>query len=233
MIKGRAFWSIASVGVAILAGACGRREQEALGQSSAPTPAGEWRTWRFDEVPIGQLPSGFSIPMTGSGTLPRWEVLAEPTAPSKPNVLAQRARENSGEHFNLAVVDQSDYQDLEVEVKLKAVEGREDQGGGLLWRYQDPDNYYVARANPLEDNFRIYRVVKGWRRQLQGANFKVTSGTWHTLKIVAKGDLMECFYDDKKYLAIRDKTFTRGKIGLWTKADAVTYFDDLQVRPLK
>jgi len=182
---------------------------------------------------VGQLPPGFAIQKTGEGTLPKWEVLADPTAPSPPHVLAQRSKENSGEHFNLAVVEESDYQDLEIEVTFKAVEGEEDQGGGLIWRYQDPDNYYVARANPLEDNFRIYRVVRGWRKQLQSARLKVTRGTWHTLRIVAKGDRMEGFYDGKKYLAIRDKTFPRGKIGLWTKADAVTYFDDLRARPLK
>jgi hypothetical protein len=118
-------------------------------------------------------------------------------------------------------------------VKFKAVEGTEDQGGGLIWRYQDPDNYYIARANPLEDNFRMYRVVQGSRRQLKGAYIKVASGIWHTMRIVAKDDRMECFYDDKKYMEVRDATFRRGKIGLWTKADAVTHFDDLRVRPIK
>ena len=160
-------------------------------------------------------------------------VLADPTAPSKPNILAQRSGENSGEQFSLAVVEDSDYQDLELEVKFKAVGGEEDQGGGLIWRYQDPGNYYIARANPLEDNFRIYRIVGGWRKQLQNANVKVTSGTWHIMRVVAKGDRMEGFYNGKKWLEIRDATFPCGKIGLWTKADALTHFDDLQVRPLK
>ncbi|MBI3990247.1 MAG: DUF1080 domain-containing protein [candidate division NC10 bacterium] len=225
-------WWITFVLVVLVGGACGKGEQEASGQPP-PIPAGEWRTWNFDQVPAGQLPSGFSSQKTGRGTLPKWEVLADPTATSKPNVLAQRSKENSGEHFNLAIVEDSDYRDLEVEVKFKAVGGEEDQGGGLIWRYQDPDNYYIARANPLEDNFRIYRVVKGWRKQLQSVSVKVMSGTWHTLRIVVKGDWMEGFYDGKKYLEIRDKTFSRGKIGLWTKADAVTSFDDLRARPLK
>ncbi len=232
-VKRIGIWLVALSGVALLGGAWSRGELEASGHSPPPTPAGEGRTWTFDQAPVGQLPSGFSMQKTGRGTLPKWEVVADPTAPTKPNVLAQRSKENSGEHFNLAVVEDSDYQDLELEVKFKAVEGKEDQGGGLIWRYQDPDNYYVARANPLEDNFRIYRVVKGRRKQLQGASLKVTRGSWHTLRIVAKGDRMEGFYDGKRYLAIRDKTFPRGKIGLWTKADAVTYFDDLRVRPVK
>lgn len=199
----------------------------------AVSPAGEWRTWNFDQVPTGQLPSGLSAQKTGRGTLPKWEVVADSTAPSPPNALVQRSSENSGEHFSLAVVEDSDYQDLELEVKFKAVEGAEDQGGGLIWRYQDQDNYYIARANPLEDNFRIYRVVRGARRQLASAYFKVTSGAWHAMRIVVKGDQMECFYDGKPYLAVRDQTFRRGKIGLWTKADAVTSFDDLRVRPLQ
>ncbi len=160
-------------------------------------------------------------------------VLTDPTAPSPPNVLAQHSKENSDEQFNLAVVEDSDYQDLELEVRFKAVEGAEDQGGGLIWRYQDPDNYYIARANPLENNFSIYSVVEGSRRPFKSANITVASGTWHTMRIVAKGDQMECFYDGKKYLEIRSTTFRRGKIGLWTKADAVTYFDDLRVRPIK
>jgi hypothetical protein len=159
--------------------------------------------------------------------------VTDSTAPSPPNALAQRSKENSGEHFSLAVIEEGDYQDLELEVKFKAVEGAEDQGGGLIWRYQDPDNYYIARANPLEDNFRIYRVVRGARRQLASAYFKVTGGTWHAMRIVVKGDQMECLYDGKQHLAVRDPTFKRGKIGLWTKADAVTYFDDLRARPLQ
>lgn len=233
MKRPRDFSWIVLMLIGFVSGACGKGEQGASSLPIPMTPAGDWRMWNFDRVPTGQPPSGFSVQKTGSGTLPRWEVLADPTAPSPPNALAQRSKESSGEHFNLAVVEDSDYQDLELEVKFKAVEGAEDQGGGLIWRYQDPDNYYIARANPLEDNFRIYRVVQGVRRQLKGAYIKVASGTWHTMHIVAKGDQMECFYDGTKYLGVRDPTFKRGKIGLWTKADAVTYFDDLRVRPIK
>jgi hypothetical protein len=219
--------------VGLVSGTCGKGEQGASSPPIAVTPAGEWRAWNFDQVPAGQLPPGLSAQKTGRGALPKWEVLADSTAPSPSNALAQRSKENTGEHFSLAIIEESDYQDLELEVKFKAVEGTEDQGGGLIWRYQDPDNYYIARANPLEDNFRIYRVVQGGRRQLASAYFKVTNGAWHTMRIVAKGDQMECFYDDEKYLDVRDPTFTRGKIGFWTKADAVTYFDDLRVRPIK
>jgi len=153
-------WWIPLVLVVLMSGACGKREQRASGRSPPPAPAGEWRTWNFDQAPIGQLPAGLSIQKTGRGTLPKWAVPADPTAPSEANVLAQRSKENSGEDSNLAVIEDSDYQDLELEVKFEAVQGKEDQGGGLIWRYQDPDTYYIARANPLEDNFRIYKVVK-------------------------------------------------------------------------
>lgn len=233
MRRTRDLWSITLVFVVLTSAAYGKADKAVSGRSPPSTSRSEWRTWNFDQVPAGHLPLGFSIRKTGNGTLPKWEVLADPTAPSKPNVLAQRSKENVGEHFNLVVVEDSEYQDLELEVKFKAIEGEEDQGGGLLWRYQDPDNYYIARANPLENNFRIYRVVKGWRKQLQSASVEVVSGTWHTLRIIARGDRMEGFYNGKKYLEIRDQTFTRGKIGLWSKADAVTNFDDVQVRPLK
>jgi len=219
--------------IGLSSAACGKGEQGASSPPIQVTPAGEWRTWTFDQAPAGQLPSGVSTQQTGGGTLPKWEVLADSTAPSPPHVLAQRSQTNSGEGFNLAVIEDSDYQDLELEVRFKAVEGSEDRGGGLVWHYQDPDNYYIARANPLEDNFRIYRVVRGVRRQMGSAYFKVTSGGWHTMRIVARGDRMECFYDGTKYLEVRDTTFQRGKIGLWTKADAVTYFDDLRVRPIR
>jgi hypothetical protein len=229
----RLCWTIVLVLVGLISGACGKGEQGASSPPIAVSPAGEWRTWNFDQVPAGQLPSGLSVHKTGRGTLPKWEVVADSTAPSSPNALAQRSKENSGEHFSVVVIEDGDYQDLELEVKFKAVEGAEDQGGGLIWRYQDPDNYYIARANPLEGNFRIYQVVHGARRQLASAYFKVTSGAWHAMRIVAKGDQMECFYDDKKYLEVRDPTFTRGKIGSWTKAEAVTYFDDLRVRPIQ
>src|SRR5574337_802300 len=227
------YWIILVL-IGLASGACGKSEQSVPSPPIAVTPAGEWRTWNFDQVPAGQLPSGVTAQKTGGGTLPKWEVVADPTtAPSPPNVLAQRSQTNSGEHFNLAVIEDSNYQDLELEVRFKAVEGSEDRGGGLIWRYQDPDNYYIARANPLENNFRIYRVVRGARRQLASAYFKIPSGTWHTMRIVAKGDQMECFYDGKQYLAVRDTTFSLGKIGFWAKADAVTYFDDLRARPVK
>ena len=125
------------------------------------------------------------------------------------------------------------YDDLELSVKFKGVKGKEDQGGGPVWRYQDANNYYIARANPLENNFRVYKVVDGNRLQMDSARLKVTTNEWHTIKIIARNDHIQCYYNGRPYLEVTDDAFQKGKIGLWTKADAVTYFDDLKVGPIK
>ncbi len=178
------------------------------------------RTWNFDSDAPEATPSGFA---NEKGD---WKVMAESTAPSPPNVLAQQAK-NSGSTFNLTLIADTNYQDVDISVKMKAVAGREDQGGGLVWRAKDKDNYYVARYNPLEDNYRLYKVVKGRRSELKSANIKHTEG-WHILRVTMKGNLIQCYYDGRKYLEAKDGTFPgSGKIGLWTKADAQTQFDDL------
>jgi hypothetical protein len=113
---------------------------------------------------------------------------------------------------------------------MKAIAGKEDQGGGLVWRAKDAKNYYVARYNPLEDNYRLYKVEKGKRTQLKSANIKPREG-WHTLRVSMKGNVIECYYDGQKFLEAEDGTFSdSGKIGLWTKSDAQTHFDGLTVK---
>ena len=119
--------------------------------------------------------------------------------------------------------------DVEVSVQFKPVSGKVDQAGGLIIRAKDKDNYYITRANALEDNVRLYHVVHGKRAQFAGVNHKVSSGEWHTLKLVANGSHFEVFFDGKSLFTADDETFKdAGKIGLWTKADSVTYFDDLR-----
>src|SRR5205807_8663667 len=124
--------------------------------------------------------------------------------------------------FNLCVADGPSLKDVEIAVAFKAVRGKNDQGGGLVWRYQDANNYSVARMNPLEDNYRVYKVVAGKRIQLETKeDLKVPVGEWHVMKIRQKGDQIDCFLDDQKHLTTRDDTFTEaGQVGLWTKADA-------------
>jgi hypothetical protein len=178
------------------------------------------RLWNFDADKPGSIAKGFNNEMGD------WKIIADSTAPSQPNGLAQLAR-NSGSTFNLTLVSDTSYRDVEVSVRMKAVAGREDQGGGLVWRAKDAKNYYVVRYNPLEDNYRLYKVVEGVRMEFKSAEIKHSDG-WHTLMLTMKGDRIECYYDGKKYIDATDSTFKdAGKIGLWTKSDAQSHFDDL------
>ena len=180
------------------------------------------KSWNFDTDKEGAPAQGL-INEVGD-----WKVVPDPTAPSKPNVLAQLAK-NSGSTFNLTLITGTNYKDVDVSVKMKAIAGNEDQGGGLVWRAKDIRNYYVARYNPLENNYRVYKVEKGRRLTLQSADIK-QSGDWHTLRVAMMGDHIQCYYDGKRYLDVKDSAFSdEGKIGLWTKADAQTHFDDLTV----
>ncbi len=179
-------------------------------------------SWNFDADKVGEIAKGFT---SEEGT---WEVVADGTAPSKPHVLGQMAK-SAGAVFNLTLASETNYKDLDITVKMKAIAGSTDQGGGIVWRAKDTKNYYVARYNPLEDNYRLYYVVKGQRSELKSANIPHTPG-WHILRVTMTADHIECYYDGKKYLDAKDSTFKEaGKIGLWTKADAQTYFDDLMV----
>lgn len=187
---------------------------------------------RFTKDGLGKLPSGWKAAKTGKGEGSVWKIAGDDSAPSKSGfVLAQTAESPRG-LFNLCVADDGRFKDVEVQVAFKAVRGKIDQGGGIVWRYQDANNYYVARMNPLEDNYRVYKVVAGKRTQLgTKEDLKIPAGEWHVLKIKQAGEQIECWLDGKKYLDAKDDTFAKaGKIGLWTKADAQTYFDDLQVR---
>jgi hypothetical protein len=180
------------------------------------------KEWNFDSDQAGSMARDF---VNTSG---EWKVFADSTAPSLPNVLAQVAK-NSGSAFNVTLVNGTLYKDVELSVKMKAIAGKEDQGGGLVWRAKDAQNYYVARYNPLEDNYRLYKVEKGRRSELKSADIKHTEG-WHTLRVTMKGSLIQCYYDGQKYLETKDTTFAgSGTIGLWTKSDAQTRFDDLMV----
>jgi hypothetical protein len=192
------------------------------------------RVFRFTKDDTSKVPTGWKVAQTGKGDGSVWKVVADETAPSKTgHVLAQTA-ESPGPMFNLCVADDTKYKDVEVSVAFKSIKGKKDQGGGIVWRYQDADNYYVARMNPLEDNFRVYKVVAGKRSaEFQDAEVKVPANEWHVLKITMQGDHIQCYLDGKRHLDVKDDTFKEaGKVGLWTKADAQTYFDDVQVRDL-
>ena len=160
-----------------------------------------------------------------------WKIVEDKDAPKGPKVLAQTSADAPGAVFNLCVNDKAKFKDLDLSVAFKAVAGEVDQGGGPVWRYQDAENYYVARVNPLEDNFRVYKVVAGKRIQLGTAKVEAAKNKWHTIRVVQKGDHIQCYLNGKMHLDVKDDAFKdAGKIGLWTKADAQTYFDELVVR---
>jgi hypothetical protein len=178
------------------------------------------KAWNFDADTPGGIPEGFTV------VLGDWKIVADADTPSRPGVLAQLAK-HSGSTFNLILANGTNSKNVNISVKMKAVAGKEDQGGGLVWRAMDSNNYYIARYNPLEDNYRVYKVEQGRRIQLQNADIKHSEG-WHTLRVRMEGDHIQCYYDLGKYLDVKDSTFqVSGKIGLWTKADAQSHFDDL------
>ncbi len=198
-----------------------------------PAPAqasGKQFVYNFDSDAAGHLPAKFHGAKTGGGSAEKWSVVADATAPSKPNVVAQTSTDQTDYRFPLLISDEGSFQDLDLSVKFKAVSGSIDRAGGLVFRLKDPNNYYIVRANALEDNYRLYHVVNGRRSQFAGANLKVTSGEWHELRVEAVGNKITCYYDGNKKIEATDNTFKdAGKVGLWTKADSVTYFDDLKV----
>ena len=189
------------------------------------------RIWSFDKVAVGTVPVGWDVAETaGRGTPATWKLVADATAPSAPNVIAITEVKNSGQTYNLLIAKDTSYRDLEIEVMVKAGTGKEDQGGGPIWRVSDADNYYVARWNPLEDNFRVYYVKSGKRKQIASANVKADPEKWHEIEIEHEGFRIEASMDGEMLIQVRDSTFTEaGKVGLWTKADAATAFDDLEV----
>jgi hypothetical protein len=191
------------------------------------------QTWNFDRDPVGKLPANFASALTGRGLTGQWTVTQDESAPSPPHVLAQTSADSTDYRFPLAIAEDTSYRDLALSVKFKAVSGKVDRAAGLVFRLQDKDNYYVVRANALEDNLRLYHVVKGRRAQFAGANLKVTANSWHEIKVEARGHEFKCYYDGMLQFTARDETLKEsGKIGLWTKADSVTYFDDLTVEDL-
>jgi len=197
---------------------------------AALQPAGKTFTYNFDADVVGQMPAMFHDALTGQGARSEWVVKADPTAPSQPNVLAQLSRDKTDYRFPLAISDEGSFKDLELSVKFKAVSGEVDRAAGLVFRLKDANNYYIVRANALEGNYRLYHVVTGKRQQFAGANVKVASDEWHELKVECVGNKITCYYDGEKKIDATDNTFSEaGKVGLWTKADSVTYFDDLRV----
>lgn len=221
--------------VAVLLGGCATVEKLTPEMRASSEGAAGAARWHFDGDFPDRVPPGWSVRQTNpTESLATWAVVADKSAPSRPNVMALTETRNYDARFNLAIAEDSSFQDLDLTVRVKAVTGEEDQGGGPIWRCKDEDNYYIARFNPLESNYRVYKVVNGRRRQLDSAIVESQAGRWYTLRVTMLGDQITCYLDGKKMLEATDGTFGGpGMVGLWTKADAVTSFDDLEVKPLE
>ena len=195
---------------------------------------GATRTWDFQTTAVGSPPAGFSFGRTGGGRAGKWVVQLDPTAPAGNHVLAQVDQDGTDYRFPVAAADAPALRDVRAEVRCKPVSGKVDQACGLVVRYRDADNYYLARANALEDNVNLYRVVGGRRSQIEGWSGRVASGSWHTLAVEARGNRLQVFWEGKPILDATDDTFKEaGKVGVWTKADSVTFFDALSVTALQ
>ena len=187
----------------------------------------------FDKAKIGDLPAGWKAGVTGKAEGSVWKVVEDKTAPRGPLVLAQTSTSPTSV-FNLCVAEEARYKDLDISIAFKAIAGDHDQGGGIAWRLKDNNNYYIVRMNPLEDNFRFYTVVDGKRKELVSKNVKAEAGKWHTMRVVMKGNKIQCYLNGALLIETTDDTFKEaGKIGLWTKADAETYFADVQITAKK
>jgi len=187
----------------------------------------------LSRIPVGPLPPEFLTSWrTGQGAVGDWRVVEDPSA-NQGKAIAQLSADPTDYRFPLAVYEPVPAQDVEASVRFKAVSGKGDQAGGLAVRLTDADNYYLVRANALEGNVNLYRVVKGRRQQIASTSAQVPSGVWHTLTLRAEGDRLSVSFDGKQLLTHSDRTFAGpGKVALWTKADSVTHFDRFEIRPL-
>src|SRR5438552_6391382 len=179
-------------------------------------------TVNFDDMKAGVPPPGWTAAQTGSGTA-KWTIEKDDSAPSKPNVLKQSGQAT----FPVCFKNGTNIKDGFVEVKFKPIAGKEDEAGGVIWRVQDVNNYYIARANALEDNVTIYHTINGKRVAFKNINTKVTSGVWHMLRVEFAGNKFTVIFDGNKVIEATDESFANaGKVGVWTKADSVTLFDN-------
>jgi hypothetical protein len=192
----------------------------------------------FDKSTPGVTPSGWSVGAE-KGASPKWEVVKDSTAPTPPYVFAQISNDSSHTRFPLAILEKPVFQNGEISVRMKPVAGKEDRAGGLVWRFRDANDYYVVRANALENNVALYRVENGQWKALRpkgafsngwSVRHQVPANTWSILKVTFKGPVFSVYFNHRRIFQVEDKSYQGpGKVGLWTKADSVTYFDDFRV----
>jgi 3-keto-disaccharide hydrolase len=196
------------------------------------------QTIDFNKDKAGEPPKGFSTALTGQGKAGVWVVTKDDASPNHGNVLAQTDADATSYRFPLCIHDGVMAKDADISVRFRPVSGKKDQAAGIVWRYRDKDNYYIVRANALENNVVLYKVHNGKREDLPlkgegrtyGKKATVPKNQWSELRVTAKGNHFTVWLNGQKLYEVEDGTFTEaGKVGVWTKADSVTYFDDLKV----
>src|SRR5688572_2399789 len=194
----------------------------------------------FESATPRQTPAGFTFALTGSGRPGAWSVRKDEASPERGNVLAQTDADSTSYRFPVAVFDGVTVADVDISVRFRPVTGRVDQAAGVVWRYRDANNYYIVRANALEENVVLYKVENGKRTDLPlkgsgrtyGKKAPVPKNTWSQLGVTVRGPSFTVSINGQGLFEVDDTTFTNaGKVGLWTKADSVTYFDDLTIVP--
>lgn len=229
------------IAVFVLMGASCSRSTEPTSNAAAPKPAKQAAVFDFEEDEVDKLPAGFTEALTGGGGPIKWRVQTADDAPSGKKVVAQLSDDPTNARYPQLVRDDFKARDVDLSVKFKTISGQVDASGGLVFRYKDKDNFYVVRANSLEDNVVAYKTENGKRSNIgvkgkgdaYGVKADVPHQKWNTLRVIMKGNLIELFLNGKKLFEVENDTFTEaGKVGLWTKADAVTQFDDLSAKSL-
>jgi hypothetical protein len=194
----------------------------------------------FEGMKVGAPPDGWATAKTNGGDPPRWEITSDPSSPAGGKVLAQLSDDRTSGRFALAISPGDAVMDGEITVRFKPVSGDVDQAAGLVWRYRDENNYYIVRANALEDNVVLYKVEDGRRKALgpigrsddYGVKHTVPAQKWSALGIAFKGSRFTVSFDGTTLFEVDDTTFTEpGRVGLWTKADSITYFDAFELSP--
>ncbi len=181
------------------------------------------KKWNFDSDKPGEIASGFK---SGAG---EWKVIADETAPSKPYVLAQLAK-NDEQTFNIVLLSEPVAKNVDLQVKFRVVGGKVDQGGGVIWRARDAKNYYLCRYNPLESNIRVYKVLDGVRTIIHSVEDVEEAPGWQSMRVVTNGKRLEGHLNGEARFSITNEAIPdAGQVGLWSKADAQTHFDDLQL----
>jgi 3-keto-disaccharide hydrolase len=198
---------------------CGGKPQVKYQPGDRNVQPGEKTEWNFDNAAVGTLPAGLEV-FSGN-----WTVRAEDDAPSKPNVLCQTATAE----FPTVCLSDKIYTDVVVTTRFKPISGKDDQAAGIIFRVQDKDNYYILRANALEDNVIFFRYASGSRSSLKEAAIKVPVNQWSELRVEVQDNYFRGFLNDQLVIEVSDDAYAAGKIGLWTKADSVTRFDNVIV----